>query len=518
MTEFLTSIREYCEFLSPKASCTSRANHVYRLLSLTGEIDVGGKSSGHDLRLCFEQTCTTILQLHNAHSNSKSRYRTIMAYQSDTGNAYSSDQGYGYGQGYGFSTSTQPRYQEGNAENGMARASNYTGRLSDHKYGQFQSSYTPQLHSADYMSRSPNQHSVNKSTDCYYEGGSDSDSDYISQPQTQSGRSDYIENEHENNISDDPAQKSRSAQSRPDMSTTTAYTSPRNQNTQSGYSREPPPDSASSQSHDGSRWDNKSDYRVMEDCWGGRKRSVESHGLRLGNTEDFDEARELLDAYRRVDAQQAEASASLGSARSSYPRDQGWRQDGHREEDCQQNSYQPNSYQPNSYQPNSYQPNSYQQNNHREQNHHRHQQTPYPQPKNQQPTVHDDDDEDVNSSQPITPSATHRTASMHQSPVQQPLIQQRSASPAPFFSGFSVLDNGDAGQQRELREDFNDDDDDDDEDGYVDCGAEEYCDGGEDDGDGGGCEEDGDGGGCEEDGDEDGGDDYCDDGCGYGEY
>ncbi|KAF2864599.1 hypothetical protein BDV95DRAFT_624456 [Massariosphaeria phaeospora] len=107
---------------------------------------------------------------------------------------------------------------------------------------------------------------------------------------------------------------------------------------------------------------------------------------------------------------------------------------------------------------------------------------------------------------------------MHQSPVQQPLIQQRSASPAPFFSGFSVLDNGDAGQQRELREDFNDDDDDDDEDGYVDCGAEEYCDGGEDDGDGGGCEEDGDGGGCEEDGDEDGGDDYCDDGCGYGEY
>ncbi|KAF2662211.1 hypothetical protein K491DRAFT_686694 [Lophiostoma macrostomum CBS 122681] len=49
-------------------------------------------------------------------------------------------------------------------------------------------------------------------------------------------------------------------------------------------------------------WEKSNHQMIKEGGWENQKEFMESHGLRLWNHEDFDEARELLDAYRRVDA------------------------------------------------------------------------------------------------------------------------------------------------------------------------------------------------------------------------
>lgn len=49
----------------------------------------------------------------------------------------------------------------------------------------------------------------------------------------------------------------------------------------------------------------KSDYKIVKDGWGDRKNFMENHGLRLHNSDDYDTAHQILDGYRRIDAQSA---------------------------------------------------------------------------------------------------------------------------------------------------------------------------------------------------------------------
>ncbi|KAF1975940.1 hypothetical protein BU23DRAFT_597292 [Bimuria novae-zelandiae CBS 107.79] len=53
-----------------------------------------------------------------------------------------------------------------------------------------------------------------------------------------------------------------------------------------------------------SSWD-KSDYQIIKDGWGDKKNFMESHGLSIYEHDDFEEARQILDGYRRIDAHAA---------------------------------------------------------------------------------------------------------------------------------------------------------------------------------------------------------------------